>query len=107
MSFGLTSTVGVPTLVMSAASAAAATFPVSVEEALFAARAMSRTAVVFACLRFGTTSSTFHAGTRPFGDSRGFDVVVHSRLRTTMNPVRAVKATRKPSRAPRLVPSSR
>jgi hypothetical protein len=67
---------------------------------------MSRTAEIFALSTLVTTSFTFHAGMRPFSVFSGDAVVHHSRVRIVMNPASPVNVTRKPRRAPRLVPSS-
>ena len=105
LSLGVYSTVGVDTLVTSAASTAAFTLDASVASAMNRFCLMSCTSEVFDFCGDATTSCTFHCGIRPFSVLRGDAVVIHSRLRSIMKPASPVNAMRKPRRAPRLVPN--
>ena len=70
--------------------------------------AMSRTAGIFDCDGSVTTSTTDHDGECPWGGSMPLlPDVSQSVVSSTMNPVSDANATRKPSRAPRLVDNNR
>ena len=97
---------GVASLGTSTASTAAFTFAASVGSTRFAFFWMPCTASILDFSGDLTTSCTFHCGIRPLIVLSGDAVVHQSRLRITMNPMSPVNATRKPRRAPRLVPSS-
>jgi hypothetical protein len=68
---------------------------------------MSRTAGMFDVFGFACTAFTCHEGSRPRRVVKGEAVVIQRPESNTMKPESAAAATRKPSRAPRFVASSR